>query len=198
MISISSIRSKKKLICAVFIYILLFSVGSCKQVPIVTSPSSGSLEITHTPLSLKDVPKELIEHLNYAYVRFYRTDVKNSTDRPIKIVWFDAYSKFDGQWIAANIRNKVLRTKDFIDWHTTDHMTPDGWLRPGGTASCLVNWHASETPEDTLTKWAYIGVDAQGNDYFAEAIVPDIKPEKMKPAPSIKPPDEQGAGSHPG
>jgi len=59
-------------------------------------------------------------------------------------------------------------------------MAPEGWLRPGGVASCMVNWHWSETPEDIRIKWAFIGIDDQGNDYFGEAMVPKIKPEKFK------------------
>jgi len=162
--------------------VFLFSLASCAQNPnnIITTRSSGSLEVTHTPLSPKDVPKELIDHLNYPYVRFYRTDIKNNTDRAIKIIWFDGFFNADGQWIASNVRNKVLRTKDFMDWYSRDDMTSDGWLRAGGTASCQVNWHWTETSQDIPTKWAYIGVDARGNDYFAEAVVPDIRPEKMK------------------
>jgi hypothetical protein len=28
-------------------------------------------------------------------------------------------------------------------------------------------------------KWAYIAVDSQGQDYFAEALVPDIDPVRL-------------------
>jgi hypothetical protein len=171
-----------QLLILILIFGLVSGVVSCEQTPISvgTSSSSRSLEVTHTPLSLNDVPKELIEKLNFPYVRFYRTDVKNNTEKPIRIIWFEGSFNVDGRWIATNVRNKVLRTKDFLDWYSRDEMTSDGWLRPGGTASCHVNWHWTETPEDVQTKWAYIGVDGQGNDYFAEAIVPEIKPEKMK------------------
>jgi hypothetical protein len=31
-----------------------------------------------------------------------------------------------------------------------------------------------------IVKWAFIAVAAEGNDYFAEAIVPDIEPVKLK------------------
>jgi hypothetical protein len=40
-----------------------------------------------------------------------------------------------------------------------------------------VNWHFTETLDEVPTKWAYLTVDAQGNDYFAEAMVPAIKAE---------------------
>jgi len=51
-------------------------------------------------------------------------------------------------------------------------MTPEGWIRPGGTASCHVNWHYTQAPDGALMKWAYVAVDAQGYDFFAEALVP--------------------------
>lgn len=144
------------------------------------SRSEGGLQVIHTPLNINDVPKELIQKMNFPYVRFYRTEVSNNADRPVKIIWFDAYFSHDGNWSGGNVRNKVLRNSDFMDWHTHQDMDKDGWIRPGGRATCLVNWHWTDTPEEIQLKWAYIGVDAYGYDYFAEAIVPEIKPEKLK------------------
>lgn len=142
--------------------------------------SMEGLVVTHTPMNITEVPKELIEKMDYPYVRFYRTEISNKTEVPIRIIWFDGYFAQNGHWIASNIRNKVLRNKDFLDWYSHDDNTADGWLRPGGKAVCSVNWHWTETEEDIQTKWAYIGVDAKGNDYFREAVVPAIKPEKLK------------------
>jgi hypothetical protein len=142
--------------------------------------SKEGLVVTHTPLNISDVPKELIQKMDFPYVRFYRTEVSNKADVPIKIIWFDGYFAQNGHWIASNVRNKVLRSTDFLDWYSHDDISADGWLRPGGKAICSVNWHWTDTPEDIQSKWAYIGVDAQGNDYFAEAVVPTIKPEKLQ------------------
>jgi len=170
-----------RLLKLVIIFMFLFNaISYAQQVNTGKTIMSGSLQVTHTPLSLKDVPKELIEKLNYPYVRFYRTDVKNNTDRPIKIIWFDGYFSYEGRWYASNVRNKVLQTKDFLDWYSKDDILSDGWLRPGGTASCYVNWHWTETEQDINTKWAYIGIDSQSHDFFAEAVVPEIKPERIK------------------
>ena len=60
-------------------------------------------------------------------------------------------------------------------------VTYDGW-RPGGTATCHVNWRGSGSSTDAtmIVKWAFIAVAAEGDDYFAEAIVPDIEPVKLK------------------
>jgi hypothetical protein len=103
----------------------------------------------------------------------------NNTNRVMRIVWFDAMTEVDGYWTASNVRNRVLRTKAFMDWYSTDAMTRDGWLLPGGTATCGVNWDWSEGREAQRVKWAYIAVDSQGQDYFAEALVPDIDPVRL-------------------
>ena len=145
--------------------------------------TSDSLQAVHTPLKIDDVETDLIAQIReagYPYLRFYRTEIKNHANVPIRIVWFDGYFENQGQWTASNVRNKVLRTKDFRDWYSRDDMTEDGWIAPGGTAACQVNWHWSETPDPTRTKWAYVGVDRQGNDYFCEAVVPDIEPVQIK------------------
>jgi hypothetical protein len=155
----------------------------CQQPHVRPEPSSVALEVTHTPLELKDVSSELRARLaarfGDVYVRFYRTQVTNNTTRVMRIVWFDAMTEVDGYWTASNVRNRVLRTKDFMDWYSTDAITRDGWLLPGGTATCGVNWDWSEGREAQRVKWAYIAVDSQGQDYFAEALVPDIDPVRL-------------------
>jgi hypothetical protein len=143
---------------------------------------SEPLEVTHTPLSRTDVPGEFIAQLRqaqYRYVRFYRTAVTNKTDRPIRIVWFDAFLSHRGEWMASNVRNKILRTQDFVDWYGGDSVVPGGWLQPGATVSDAVNWHPTEAPDEIPAKWAYLAVDAQGNEYFAEAMVPVIQAERL-------------------
>ncbi len=170
-----------KIFNTIAISIYIFLLISCAPVQkMSTTQQICPLEVVYRPLTLEDVPQELIEQLNFPYVRFYRTDVTNNTDRPIKIIWFESYFDYGGVWMSSNVRNKVLRTNDFMDWYSRDDMTTDGWLRPGGTASCLVNWHWTDTPKDIASKWAYIGIDKQGNDYLGEEVVPKIKPIKFR------------------
>lgn len=160
---------------------VIFFLGCKSEKPAASGAGARpGLVAKHTAIPLDQVPKELLDSLDYPYVRFYRTDVTNKTDRPIRIVWFDGYFEYEGFWRASNIRNKVLRTADFLDWYRSEDVNEEGWLKPGGVASCLVNWHWTDTPEKLGTKWAYVGVDASGNDYFAEAVVPDIAPVKLR------------------
>jgi hypothetical protein len=171
-----------KIIRILLFFTVILTVSSCSSEVSKKKayPAIGGLQVTHIPLTITDVPKELIEKIHFPYVRFYKTEVHNNTDRPIKIIWFDCYFVRNGAWNAGNALNKVLRTSDFLDWHTHQDIDKDGWIRPGGKAICLVNWHWTNTAGDIPSKWAYIGVDKYGNDYFAEAIVPKIKPEKLK------------------
>jgi len=142
------------------------------------------VEVRHIPVSRDDVPKKLMDLLEagtVSYVWFYRTDVTNTTDRPIRIIWFEGFITYNGAWVSSNIKNRVLRTTEFLQWFGGD-VTADGWLRPGGTATCHVNWHYSGSSIDVtmIAKWAFIAVDAEGNDYFAEAIVPNMEPVKLR------------------
>ena len=73
-----------------------------------------------------------------------------------------------------------MRTSDFLYLYGGEDMTADGWLHPGGTASCRVSWHWAETPDDIPTKWAHMAVDAQGNDYFGEGVVPNTRPIQLR------------------
>jgi len=164
------------------VLLIAFLGASCKseKSPASVAGTESGLLATHTAIPVDQVPKKLLEILHYPYIRFYRSDVTNKTDRPIRIIWFEGYFVHDGNWTASNVRNRVLRTTDFMDWYKTDDLDADGWLKPGGIASCLVNWHWTDTPDNLETKWAYIGVDSSGNDYFAEAVVPNIEPIKLE------------------
>ena len=158
-------------------------LGACQQPRVERESNLPALEVIHTPLELKDVPiplrTGLAAHLGPVHVRFYRTDVKNNTDRVLRVVWFDGLFRDGDRWVASNVRNRVLRTRDFMDWYSRDAMTADGWILPGGTASCRVNWDWSEDGELSPGKWAYIAVDSEGRDYFAEALVPDVVPVRL-------------------
>lgn len=114
----------------------------------------------------------------------YRTEIENDHDFPIRVIWFD-FSYFDdchgdgnGDWFATNIRKRTLRNADFLEWYgdgdgTDKPRDPDGWLAPGTVAACDPNYCWAFGDKITPVKWSFIAVDAQGNDYFAEALVSD-------------------------
>ena len=107
----------------------------------------------------------------FRYMYYYRTEVRNLSNRPLKIVWFEGYGEDDGHWYPGNILGRVLREREFSEWYTEGDTVTDGVIPPGKTAVCDVNWHGSASPEPLRAKWAYIAVDPWGNDYFVEAVV---------------------------
>jgi hypothetical protein len=111
------------------------------------------------------------ERAQYEHMWYYRTEVFNSTAKPLRIVWFEAYFKRNGQWIAANVLGKTLRGREFTAWFTEGAPVKNGVINPGETAACGVNWSGSADSRFTPTKWAFIAVDDDGNDYYAEAAV---------------------------
>lgn len=74
---------------------------------------------------------------------YYRTEVMNTNDIPIRIVWFEFFTMLDGKhWQSVNITNKILREDMFVTWYSDGETKPEGgWLQPGETAVCDPNWH---------------------------------------------------------
>jgi len=102
---------------------------------------------------------------------YYRTEVRNVSTQPLKIVWFEGYSEHDGAWYPGNVLGRTLRGEEFSAWYTEGDTIVDGVIPPGKTAVCDVNWHGSDSPEPLRVKWAFIAIDPSGNDYYVEAIV---------------------------
>jgi hypothetical protein len=117
---------------------------------------------------------EFIKNAPYPNMWYYRTEVINTTNKPLRIIWFESYFNFDGHWYGSNAFGKTLRSKDFSAWYSDGNLIENGIIKPGEKAVCDVNWHGSETPEFIPTKWGFIAVDDSGNDYYAEATV-DVK-----------------------
>ena len=66
----------------------------------------------------------------FRYMRYYRTEVRNVSDRPLKIVWFEGYREVDGTWKPGNALGRVLREEEFSSWYTENHSaTANGGLR---------------------------------------------------------------------
>ena len=104
---------------------------------------------------------------------FYRTEVTNTNNVPIRIIWFEAYIMLDGEhWHGVNITNQVLREDMFVKWYSDGETKPhDGWLQPSEIAVCDPNWHLVCDRDFPKVKWSYIAVDSKGKSYFAEALV---------------------------
>ena len=122
------------------------------------------------PVTVKHFPRvgKIPEKGYFPHMWFYRTEVTNNTDRPLKVVWFDAYVDVDGKWYASNIVGHAMRSEEFTAWYQQGDKVTNGVIQPGKTAICDVNWHGSNTAKFVKVKWAYILVDDKGNDYYVE------------------------------
>jgi hypothetical protein len=124
------------------------------------------LSVTHlTPITapLDDPP--------YPHMWYYRTELRNDSNRDLRVIWFEAYFELDGVWYPSNALGRVLRSKEFSLWYAEGDPIIDGVISPSTTAVCDVNWHGNQTDTPLRTKWAYIAVDEFGFDYYVESEV---------------------------
>jgi hypothetical protein len=101
----------------------------------------------------------------------YRSEVTNTNDVPIKVVWFEAYACHHDNWYGWNISNRTLLHEDFIKWYAEGDAYEDGWLMPGKIAACDPNWSGGSPDCFPQLKWSFLAVDRDGNTYFDEAEV---------------------------
>jgi hypothetical protein len=146
------------------------AVAACASHPVPPSPAAAAttppLTVVHLPPTGRPLAKPPFRYMDY-----YRTEVRNQSERPLKIVWFEGFSRVDGRWVPGNVLGRVLRGKTFSRWYTEGDPVENGVIPPGKTAVCDVNWHGSNSPAPLNGKWAFIAVDDTGNDYFVEGIV---------------------------
>ena len=114
----------------------------------------------------------------------YRTEVENNLDRPIRIVWFEFHFQDGEDWFGVNVRRRPLRNADFREWYGDDSGgDPGEWLAPGAVAVCDPNYSWAFSDEISPVKWSFLAVDSEGNDYFAEALVPQEAAALYDPSP---------------
>lgn len=120
----------------------------------------------------------------YPVMFYYRVELHNISNRPLRVVWFEGYLKIDGRWQGANVLGKTLRGREFSAWYTEGDVARGGVIPPGGAAACDPNWHGFDDPSmEVPMKWAFIAVDGAGNDYYVEGEVdPKVAMRKVAPA----------------
>jgi hypothetical protein len=147
--------------------LLLGALAACARGPSAHSPATTTpLTVVHLPPTGRPLAKPPVRYMSY-----YRTEVRNLSERPLRIVWFEGYREFQGRWFGSNVLGRTMRGEDFSAWYTEGDAVEHGVIPPGKTAVCDVNWHGSNSPEPMNAKWAFIAVDGEGNDYFAESVV---------------------------
>ncbi|MCB1091695.1 MAG: hypothetical protein KDL87_09195 [Verrucomicrobiae bacterium] len=104
----------------------------------------------------------------------YRTEVENTGNRRLRVIWFEFYYQNDGTWFGVNVRNRPLGNSDFVDWYgdSGSALSEGGWLEPGAVGVCDPNWHLAFCKEPYPAKWSFLAVDEEGRECLAEAEIP--------------------------
>ncbi len=151
-------------------------ISIARRLPIRHARVSDALGVEHfpNPTASHTSPDFDPAKQPFPYAWYYRTEVTNKLDRPLKIVRFESYLQKWGLWLAANILRRPLTTETFLRWYEVDDGTQDGWLPPGAKAVCAVNWHGFQVPYAPKAKWVFYAVDEQGNKYQSEGEIISI------------------------
>jgi len=118
------------------------------------------LHVSHGPPFHEDPPWYFYDRPFHPSVVFYRTEVKNTTDRPIRITSFSAFRLRGDTWTKVpTVRGMNPTGKVFAEWFGKES------IEPGGIAVCYTNYSRRQI------KWAYEGIDEAGRTYHAAAVV---------------------------
>ena len=115
-----------------------------------------------------------VPHPPFPFMWFYRTEVHNTLDVPLRVYKFEAFSWDRRRWVAGNIMGRELTSRDFSEWYADGHAITDGLIPPATVAVDARNWHGSDRPTAAPVKWAYWATDPSGGEHYAEVVVESV------------------------
>ena len=139
---------------------------------------------TPDPCNVNQIRRRLVKA--YPYVYYYRTEIRNNSKSPLRVVSFSCYTWENGRWVEMpNILKRPLVTKDFVAWYNDGDPMPDGWIAPGKMAVCDPNWSGRLRPPQVRqrVKWAFTAVDKNGKRYTCEAKIDQLPISSQHPQP---------------
>ena|SRR6266567_894121 len=133
----------------------------------------NALIVTHMPNPSNKHTSEYFPKPFYPYTWYYRTEVKNNSDRELKVIWFEGYVDNNEHWYGSNVLNRTLRNDVFMRWYGDEKGSnaKTEWMKPGEMRVCDPNWHGGYDPNGFRMKWSFIAIDKFSNDYLGEAII---------------------------
>jgi len=151
---------------------VLVLLGSLWCVAALAQSKRPTLLVTHLPDPCPVNRPRGEYRAPYPNVWYYRTEVKNNTAVPLRIVKFTPWALMNGKWKEQdNVLHHPLGSKEFTAWYTEGDEVTDGWIAPGKVAACDPNWTWNREPIEQTAKWVFTATDKQGATYTAEAIV---------------------------
>lgn len=127
------------------------------------------LEVTHSPNPCNQYVSPLIFQAPYPFMWYYRTELRNNTDAPLRVISFEGYSHLNGEWMPNNVMRRPLGEDDFWNWYGVLEQPGLRVIPPHGVAVCEVNWHGNSVPWTPRIKWNYKACDEYGNVHETEA-----------------------------
>jgi hypothetical protein len=97
------------------------------------------------------------------FLTAYSTVIKNTTERRVRVVWFQSYEMSETGWRGGNISGRTLGPLDFVKWFGGDMSEGSGWIDAGGEARCDFNWKIEKSGTGNELIWLYVAVDDNGN-----------------------------------
>ena len=161
-----------------FVIILLSGIAGGCGPKIKEAGQQTPFIVRHTPNPSDKHTYKGFEKKPYPFMWFYRTEVKNISDRSIKILWFWSHlGDMDNEWTTMD---NPLDNQEFINLYSgnPDAFDDQGYIMPGKTAVRDPNWRGSNTVLGDKVKHSYIGIDLDGNEYLVESFV-ECKPIKI-------------------
>ncbi len=153
---------------------MILFISGCQA--IVKARYDGSaLTVIHTPNPSNINTSKYFPKPYYPYTWYYRTEIKNNSDRELKVIWFEGYVDNNGHWYGSNVLNRTLRNDIFLKWYGNENISNNQveteWMKPGEVRVCDPNWHGGYDPNGFSMKWSFIAIDKFGNDYLGESAI---------------------------
>jgi hypothetical protein len=147
--------------------VLLIAYGFLRK----TASVKGALGVEHFPNPTQCQYAPVSKERPFPYVWYYRTEVRNRTDKPLQVVRFESFFWERNRWVASNVLRRPLTTEVFLRWYGVEDGSQDGWLQPGAKAVCDINWHGFSVSHAPKAKWVFYAVDEQGRRHEGEGEV---------------------------
>ena len=130
------------------------------------------LEVIHKPNPCDQHQSDYFPRDPFPFMWYYRTEVRNNTNMPLRVVWFEAYRRRWFTWVPGNVTGRELTNDNFQKWYGDGgNLTEDGSIPAGESAVCAANWHGGWLQWSRRVNWAFKAVDEAGSEHFAEAEV---------------------------
>lgn len=153
----------------VILICLLALGGATHSKHLISEKAIEGLVVRHIPNPCDVHSSPAFREKPGRYMWYYRTEVKNNLNVPLRITHFESYFYENGEWVNRNVKKRTLTSANFTNWYTEGDPVTDGWIQPGKIAVCSPNWTRSGSPVAPRSKWTYTAEDPEGNVYHAEA-----------------------------